>query len=70
MAITVRLQPGETISQALVRAGLLAPAGDAPRETITIPPGTCIIGSGDLRETRIVERRTSGVPFLSHGDQP
>jgi hypothetical protein len=66
MTVTVHLQPGETISQALIRAGLMAPPGGEMPETITIPPGTCIIGSGDLRKTRIVERRTSGIPFLNH----
>jgi hypothetical protein len=77
MTVTVRLQPGETISQALIRAGAMAPPGDGEPETITIlpgtitiPPGTHIIGNGDFRKTRIVESRTSGIPFLSHGDQP
>jgi len=70
MTVTVHIQPGETISQALIRAGLMAPPGEGDPETITIPPGTCIIGSGDLRKTRIVERRTSGVPFLNQGNQP
>jgi len=70
MTVTVHLQPGETISQALIRAGLVAPPGDREPETITIPPGACIIGSGDLRKTRIVERRTAGIPFLNQGDQP
>lgn len=70
MAITVHLQPGETIGQALIRAQLLAPSGDAPHEVIThevitIPPGVCIVGSS-LKRTRIVDRRTSGIPFLSH----
>jgi hypothetical protein len=70
MTVTVHLQPGETISQALIRSGAMAPPGDGEPETITIPPGTCIIGSGDFRKTRIVERRTTGIPFLNQGDQP
>jgi hypothetical protein len=70
MTVTVGLQPGETISQALIRAGMMAPPGGEMPETITIPPGTYIIGSGDLRKTRIVKRRTTGIPFLNQGDQP
>ena len=69
MTITVRLGPGETISQGLIRAGLMAPPGDGPHETITIPPGVSIIGS-NLKQTRFIERRTTGIPFLNHGDQP
>jgi hypothetical protein len=65
MTITVRLQHGETISQALIRAQLMSPPGDAPRETITIPPGVYVVGS-DIKRTRIVERRTSGIPFLNY----
>ena len=66
MTITVHVQPGETIGQALVRAQLIA--RDA--KPITIPPGVCITGS-ELRRTRIVERRTTGIPFLDYnGDQP
>jgi len=65
MAITVHLQPGETIGQALIRAQLLAPAGDAPHETIRFPPGVHIVGSS-LRLTRIVDRRTRGIPFLNY----
>jgi hypothetical protein len=74
MTVTVHLQPGETIRQALIRtlirAGLMAPPGDKDPETITIPPGTYIISNGDFRKTRIVERRTTGIPFLKQGDQP
>jgi hypothetical protein len=70
MTVTVHLQPGETISQALIRARLMAPPGDGEPEMITIPPGTYIIGNGDSRKTRIVERRTTGIPFLNQGDQP
>jgi len=65
MAITVHLQPGETISQALIRAKLLAQPGEGPHEVITIPPGVYIAGPG-LRSSRIVDRRTSGIPFLSY----
>jgi hypothetical protein len=65
MTITIHLQPGETISQALIRAGLLVSPGDAPHQTITIPPGVHIVGAG-LKGTRIVERRTRGIPFLNH----
>jgi hypothetical protein len=70
MTVTVHVQPGETISQALIRAGLMAPPGGEIPETITIPPGTHIIGNGDFRKTRIVEHRTAGIPFLNQGDQP
>jgi hypothetical protein len=77
MTVTVHLQPGETISQALIRARLMAPPKDEDPETITIlpgtitiPPGTHIIGNGDFRKTRIVERRTTGIPFLNQGDKP
>ena len=66
MTVTVSLQPGETISQALIRAALVAPPKGEDPETITIPPGTYIINNGDFRKTRIVERRTSGIPFLNH----
>lgn len=67
--ITIRLGPGETIAQGLIRAGLMAPPGDGPHEVITIPPGVSIIGAGDFRQTRIIERRTTGIPFLNYGDQ-
>jgi hypothetical protein len=64
MTITVHVQPGESIGQALIRAGLIA------RETgaIAIPPGVHIVGS-NLRQARIIERRTAGIPFLNCGDQ-
>ena len=65
MTITVKVGLGETISEALIRAGLMAPLEDAPHETITIPFGVCIVGSG-IRSTQIVDRRTSGIPFLNH----
>lgn len=66
MTITVRLQPGETIGQALIRAQLIAQETD----TITIPPGVSIVGS-NRRQARIIERRTTGIPFLNYnGDQP
>ena len=64
--ITVHLQPGETIGQALVRAQLIARESD----TITIPPGVRIVGS-DLHRARIIERRAARIPFLNYnGDQP
>jgi hypothetical protein len=59
MTITVHLRPGETIGQALIRAGLIAQESD----TIPIPPGVAIANS-NLRLTRIIERRTTGIPFL------
>jgi hypothetical protein len=59
MTITVRLRPGETIGQALIRAVLI----DREANPITIPPGVCIVGDNP-RQTRIVERRTTGIPFL------
>ena len=66
MTITVHIQPGETIGQALIKAGLIA----RDTGTITIPPGVCIVGDNP-RQTRIVERRTTGIPFLNYnGDQP
>jgi hypothetical protein len=66
MTITVRLRPGETIGQALIRAVLI----DREANPITIPPGVCIVGDNP-RQTRIVERRTTGIPFLNYnGDQP
>ena len=66
MTTTVHLRPGETIGQALVRAGLIAQESD----TITIPTGVAIANS-NLRLTRIIERRTTGIPFLNYnGDQP
>ena len=37
---------------------------------ITIPPGVHIIGAVNFKQTRIIERRTTGIPFLKHGDQP
>lgn len=65
MTITVRVQPGETIGQALVRAGLIAQEA----KPIVIPPGVHI--GSDLLQTRIVERRTTGIPSLNYnGDQP
>jgi hypothetical protein len=64
MTITIHLQPGETISQALIRAGMMAPPGGEMPETITIPPGTHTEGA-NLRKTRIIERRTTGIPFLN-----
>jgi hypothetical protein len=67
--ITIHLGPNETISQALIRACLIAPPGDGPHETITIPPGVHIAGQ-KIRQTRIIERRTTGIPFLGFGDQP
>jgi hypothetical protein len=60
--LTVHVLPGETITQALIRHGVLVPAKGA----VTIPPGT-YTGS-NLRQTRIIERRTTGIPFLNPGD--
>ena len=60
MTITVHLGPGETIGQALIRAGLIAQESD----TITIPPGVHIVNP-NIRRTRIIERRTTGIPFLT-----
>ena len=59
MTITVHIQPGETIGQALIRAVLI----DREANPITIPPGVCIVGD-NLPLTRIIERRTTGIPFL------
>jgi hypothetical protein len=69
MTITIRLHPGETISQALIRAGLMAPPASPEPETITIPPGA-YIESPNLRRTRIIERRTTGIPFLNPTTEP
>jgi hypothetical protein len=64
MTNTVLVLPGETITQALIRHGFPVSAAGA----IAIPPGTYI--GPDLRQTRIIERRTSGIPFLYHQNQP
>jgi len=62
--IAIYLQPGESIGQALIRAGLAASPREGRHEVITIPPGVHIVGSGNLLLTRIIGRRTTGVPFL------
>ena len=65
MAITIHLQVGESIHQAL--AGCVREnysGGDG--KTIVIPPGVSIVGSS-IRQTRIIGRRTTGIPFL-YGD--
>jgi len=69
MTITIRLQPGETISQALIRAALIAHPASPEPETITIPPGV-YIESPNLRKARIIERRTTGIPFLDPTTEP
>jgi hypothetical protein len=58
--IIVHLGPGESIGQALVRAGLIAKES----ETITIPPGVHIVNP-NTRRTRIIDRRATGIPFLT-----
>jgi hypothetical protein len=68
MTVTVHVQPGESISHAIARAGLIAQQGEDPHEVITIPPGVHIVGS-NLNRTRIINRRTTGIPFLSFGNQ-
>lgn len=56
-ANVVRLLPGETIVEGLVRYGLIKPQdAGAEGETITIPRGIHIIGSDRLRQTKIVEQ--------------
>lgn len=60
MTITVHVGPGETIAQALIRAGLIAKESD----TITIPPGVYIVNP-NIRQAPITERRTTGIPFLT-----
>jgi hypothetical protein len=67
MTITIHLQPGETISQALIRAGVMALPGDGPHEALTIPPGVSIIGS-NLMQAHIIERRTNGIPFIYNNE--
>ena len=62
--IVVHLGPGESIGQALTRAGLIA----KDSKTITIPPGVCIVNP-DVRRARIIERRTTGIPFLAEKRQ-
>jgi len=64
MTITIHLQPGETLSQALVRTGLISPPVGEDPETITIPPGIYIEGPS-IRKTRIIERVTNGIPFFN-----
>jgi len=61
--INIYLQPGETIGHALVRVALIA-RGESP--PIQIPPGAHIQGSDyqNLPRTHIIERRTTGIPFL------
>jgi hypothetical protein len=61
MTITVHLSHGETIGQALIRAGLIAQESD----TITIPPGVHIVNP-NIRRTRIIERRTTGILSLNY----
>lgn len=61
--ITIHLGPGETIAQGLIRAGLMAPPGDGPHEVITIPPGVHIVGQ-KIKQARIIERRSTGIPSL------
>lgn len=52
----VRLLPGETIAECLVRYGLIKPQGaGAEGEVITIPKGVHIISSGGVRQTKILE---------------
>ena len=63
MAITIHLQVGESIHQALARCVRENYSGGDGR-TIAIPPGVSIVGSS-IRQTRIIERRTTGIPFLS-----
>jgi hypothetical protein len=63
MTNTIVVLPGETITQALIRHGFPVSADGV----ITIPSSTHI--SSDLRQYRIIERRTSGIPFLNPGDQ-
>ena len=41
----------------------MARTKDRENETITIPPGVHIAGS-PIKQTRIVDRRTTGIPFL------
>jgi hypothetical protein len=62
--IVVHLGPNESIGQALIRALLIA----EDSETITIPPGVCIVNP-DLKQTRIIERQTTGIPFLEGESQ-
>lgn len=64
MTIIVHLQPGETIGQALLRAALIVPPVGEDPETIAIPPGTYIEGQ-NIRKTRMIQRRTTGIPFLN-----
>ena len=65
--INIYLQPGETIGHALVRA-LVSIKDEAKDEAspIQIPPGVHIYGSDyqDFPRTHIIERRTTGIPFL------
>jgi hypothetical protein len=67
MTIVIHLQPGETIGQALLRTGLIVPPVGEDPEAITIPPGTYIEGQ-NIRKTRMIQRRTTGVAFLNPSD--
>ena len=60
--LNVYVQPGETIRDALVRT--LVTIKDEATGTIRFPPGVHLYGSGYHRQTRIIERRTTGIPFL------
>ena len=62
--LIVNVQPGETIGHALMRVALIARGGESP--PIQIPPGVHIYGSDyqNLPRTHIIERRTTGIPFL------
>lgn len=62
MKTTIRLLPGETIAEALVRYQLANPV-DTEKEAIVIPAGTSIIGDHTIK-TIIIERRSTGIPFL------
>jgi hypothetical protein len=60
--LVIHLGPGESIAQALNR-GVSMATKFKENETIHVPAGVSIIGS-TARQTRIIERRTSGIPFL------
>jgi hypothetical protein len=62
--INIYLQPGETIGHALMRVALIARGGESL--PIQIHPGVHICGSDyqDHPRTHIIERRTTGIPFL------
>jgi len=65
--LIVNVRPGETIGHALMRAPVsIKDEAKDEASPIQIPPGAHILGSDyqNLPRTHIIERRTTGIPFL------